>query len=184
MEDIKQALKKSIDEKQGNLWEWRGANPYHRHPLKLLNLENQPGVSAQVIRASVEKLLSRRRVQDSEADEAAMSPSRAKDLLMRPETRLICEMMRMPPVEAPSEEMEKLKHMAGETFKDPAALPWPEAVGCRSEDLAGILRRFLESGSEAHEASFESRKGFGPDLELERLSFTGISFRPRLRKGI
>lgn len=185
MDQVKQKLKQNIEDKDGNLWESRSRNPYRQHPLMLLELDKQTNVTAQMISASVQKLSGRQRagVKSISATEAGtMTPSRARDLLMRPETRVICELMRIPPVEIPKEDLDELKQLAGEMFKEPVSLPWPDAIGCEWERVAEVILKFVSTQAEMLELPRVIQPEFGPPLELPRQNFTGVSFRARRKK--
>jgi hypothetical protein len=190
MEDSKLRLKGIIKEKQANLWEWRGTNPYRRHPLEILSLDKQERAGHNEISGKAKTLEDRRRVEQQNRKEAEsadaklaindMTPSRAKDLLTHPVTRVICELMRVPPVEISKEELSELKRLA-DVFKSEVELPWPEAVACSWKSIANNLLKHLAE-DEDPDCQIEVSVDFGDGPELGRHSFTGISFSPRLRK--
>src|SRR5262245_5456224 len=192
MEDRKPRLKGIIREKQANLWGWRGTNPYRRHPLEILSLDKQEIAAHNEISQKVKVLEERRRAERqgqkaTESDDAKpetddMTPSRAKDLLTHPVTRVICELMRVPPVEISKEELSELKRLA-DVFKSEVELPWPEAVACRWKSIAINLLKLL-SQDEGQDGQVEVSVDFGDGPELDRHRFTGVSFSPRLRKEI
>lgn len=184
MDHPKQKLKQNVEDKNGNLWESR-SNPYRLHPLMRLELDKQVSVTAQMISGAVQKLLARERAGGqsvSASDASGMTPSRAKDLLMRPETRVICELMRIPPVEVPKEELDALKQLSGEMFKDPVNLPWPNTIGCSWEKVAQVILRVASAQTETLEAPLVINPDLGAPMELPRQNFTGISFSPRMKR--
>lgn len=180
-------LKQELDAKQANLWEWRGVNPYVGHPLGLLGLEREAEVTPKKINAATQMLQNRLKqgVDDGAADPArvaaaaGMSPGRAKDLLMKPVTRVMCELLRMPPVPLPKEELEPLRRRAGELFRgvpepppiDDLSLDWRAAL----DQVARIVLR--------HEPALDVRAGagveIGPAPQFERRIGVGVSFKRR-----
>lgn len=171
-------LRATLEAKQGNLWEWQGVNPYDGHAFEVLGLAREPHVKPQVVNAAVQRLAQRERLGDRDA----MMSERARELLMTPETRVFCELLRMPPVAIPKEEIEQARRAADEAFRDPPSLPPCDEVTLhRDEALARLAARIVEE-----ELQFEPL----PEVDLERTEapaierqhFAGITFRQRTRK--
>ena len=176
-------LDKEIREKQGNLWAWNGINPYRAHPLFVLGLENKHKITAPMINRSAKQLMDRERVVgNTETKEIkGMSARRSQELLIFPATRVICELMRIPPVQIPKAEIEELKKLAADHYKYLNPLPPPTGINCNWEVIANRLSDLIAQ-QELDVPEIDAPK-FSENPALKRQVYSGISFRQRKRKA-
>ena len=182
-------LKAQVSECQGNLWQWTGVDPYQRSPLKILGLENKERLTAHQIKAAVKQLVSRsthdaaEQAEVGEGDDLA-APGRLLDLLLRPVTRVVCELQRIPPLALSKEESTELDRLAKELAHDKADLPWPEKADLDAPQIVELFWNHLRSGLDESRLEIAPMPELRDELDLERPGYTGISFRPRERRLI
>lgn len=177
MSETLQKLRQTLETRQGNLWEWRRTNPYVDHPLEVLGFQRDPQVTPPKIREAVQQVAQR-------GEDGPLVSSRARELLMTPETRVFCELLRIPPVAVPKDEIEQVRRTAQESFGHAPELPPIDDVALRSGET---LRRITETIAR-EEPRFEALPHVDLDgtsaPEIERQHFAGITFRQRARRDI
>ncbi len=173
-------IKKYIQDKQANLWEWRSLNPYESHPLAILGLDTHSEVKPAMIKKSCEQLLARIRTgaTEPEASESEIPIRKAQDFLLNPYTRIFCELMRFPPVSISKEDHQQLKFISQKHFKKIGQLPEPQGISCNFEAFASlILECFLQD-----EVELPTPADMIADVKafpVPRSAHYGISFQPR-----
>lgn len=178
MNDASKAPRQALADLNGNLWEWRGANPYEEHPLQVLGIDHEPDLTPQVIAAAVKKLALR----EQQSQRAGMLSGRARELLMDPVARIFCELMRIPPVALPKDDIERVKRAAEERYKNRPDLPPVDDLTVQADN---VLQHVVEA-IVAEEPGLDPLPAVdidaAPPLEIERQRFAGIVFRQRSRR--
>ena len=123
---------------QANLWQWNGKNPYRNNPLKILGCDRQKKITPQIVKASAEKLIAKERVTEA-VQKDGLSARQCRDLMLNPISRVICELMRMPPETVDPDVYNKLKAISTEHFKKQPQLPESKVVHIDWKLLAGEL---------------------------------------------
>lgn len=173
-------IKKYIQDKQANLWEWQSLNPYESHPLAILGLDTLSDVKPAMIKNSCTQLLARIRTGAMEpgADASETSIRKAQDLLLKPCTRVLCELMRFPPVSISKEDHQQLKLISQEYFKKVAQLPEPQGISCNFEAFASLLLEcFLQDEIEL--PTLADANDDVKAIPVPRSAHYGTSFQPR-----
>lgn len=168
-----------IKEKQGNLWAWDGRNPYSKHPIRVFDFEEKQKISVAMIKSAVQQIEARNK-HNSEKDTnsiANVSLQKNEKLLLEPITRVLCELMRIPPVEIPKNELAEIKEMA-EDFKNLENLPKPSGIACNWEILAREIAMALQ-GDRIDIPSLTPTEGNEPPIEYLKQKVL-IPFRRRL----
>ncbi len=188
MDEHKEKIKTTIGDKEGNLWAWRGINPYRQHPLKLLELAYKEPVTLSQINGQYRRLQKRLDQGHQHEPEAGVSLSalgRARELLMTPETRVLCELMRMPPVKVSSDDVAALAKLAEELFEKPRTLPEPLPLRLAWESFLDVVLEFLAAQTDDDGApDLGPVPAMGPAPAFRRLHSAGVSFRIRKKQPL
>lgn len=138
-------VNKQSKKKKTNPWEWNGTNPYKLHPLGVLGMEDKPSVTAAMIKTAVHQMESRIKLKTSEENSVDnMLLVKIQELLLDPYTRVFCELMRVPPVEIPKDDLNGIKKTAAKQFKSLDPFPEPEKIDCNwgvlAEEIVSLLK--------------------------------------------
>lgn len=171
-------IREAVREAGANLWEWNGVNPYRDHPLRVLGLESKEVVLPAAVATAVRRE-EERAIHDRDATNEAggsMPAVQAAELLRHPVTRVICELLRVPPVEVPANDLKELRALAKEIGGMPA-LPSPARIGVHEDALVETFLAFVRE-LRAEEWDVPTAD-FGPAPEFPHGAHVGIEFRPR-----
>jgi hypothetical protein len=178
----KEKLHAAVAENQGNLWRWSRDNPYKGNPLLLLGFQRVEKVQGAKIQVALATRLKKARLTGEKEKEEGTPLSQLAQMLMVPASRVIAELMRVPPVALSKEDKAGLPSLGQFTRKNKPALPDPDELDLNSDPLGELLLDFLTSRADDGLAGVPEVE-LGVDPEFDRPNHVGITFPIRSAKA-